>query len=561
MSFKKFDKIFCKIIANSSIILFILGISLIFLAFMVDWIGFSQPGWSSKQTRLLIDGIMVLVLGGIIWRLKGLISSNNLKSLFMFITIGVGIIITWNLMFSIIFHLTGIANLTFRGLIVDIFGASEKIIIATILLGFFLLITNNRLEQLQQKALAIWKSGIESIRSLPLRDIIVAVILYVVGMTVGIVYAYKIQQSGTGVFYIPTVGVVSPPYWWYGNLLGMVVALTYGIYRLGMGRLLAMFFSLMLVISPMQLYILMSSPNRDYARAPALLAIIFIIGLMVVLPFERRRLLALSTAAGIAIGAGLWFRPEANLYILFFTVTLFFFLSGGVKSNLKIKITALLLLLAVQFLLSPPTPEGIQSLSMTAGFMSPMDSQLGITRPAYDWGYLLLDEHILANTLIQSKEIGLLSKFSAGYEFLVKYLIYCPADLLARIYGAMIKILSLPFSYILPPMGINNPLLIGLYSMRATLSNYLAPITSIITVTALLLIAYYSVRKAIFCLILLYFVASYTIVQFFGRNYFYLEFMGWWALGFVLQQIISLLLYANKRHSKVEGQIAFPGDN
>jgi len=125
----------------------------------------------------------------------------------------------------------------------------------------------------------------------------------------------------------------------------------------------------------------------------------------------------------------------------------------------------------------------------------------------------------------------------------------------------MIKILSLPFSYILPPMGINNPLLIGLYSMRATLSNYLAPITSIITVTALLLIAYYSVRKAIFCLILLYFVASYTIVQFFGRNYFYLEFMGWWALGFVLQQIISLLLYANKRHSKVEGQIAFPGDN
>ena len=241
--------------------------------------------------------------------------------------------------------------------------------------------------------------------------------------------------------------------------------------------------------------------------------------------------MSLCFFSGILISSGMWFRPEAKLYILLFAVLILFFLPANFNQHFKEKFAALGFLVGIQYLTSPVSPHEIPGLSLVAGLMTPFDSQIGIIRSVYDWGYLFLDEYISANAAIQGNFSGVLSGLPVAHQLLLKYLIFCPADVIIRVLGAAIKISQLSFSTLLSPPGLMNPFLLGLYSWRGALLTWLGSFSLAFCALAWCLIIYRNARIATFCTLFLLFAASYTSIQFFGRNYFYLEFVGWWLFG------------------------------
>ena len=189
------------------------------------------------------------------------------------------------------------------------------------------------------------------IQTLVYAGAVVVLFLFILGTSIGTVYAASVQSGGAGLFYSPTLIVQSQIGWLiiypYGVFFGAVIALSYGIFRLGMGHLLSTMCAFAFMVSSFHLSFLIPSILRDYAKAPFILAVILIIGLMIKEPLEKARLLTLSAACGIVIGLGIGFRQDLIICILPFIVVLFLFLPGPLLTNTKIKFAALMIFIMV----------------------------------------------------------------------------------------------------------------------------------------------------------------------------------------------------------------------
>ena len=111
-------------------------------------------------------------------------------------------------------------------------------------------------------------------------------------------------------------------------LLGLLYAVSavavYGVFRLAMNRASAAAGALILTVSPLQLRFL--PELRDYAKAPFILTLILMLGLLVARPFTPRRLLALAMGYGAIMGIGFGFRNDLLINVLPFIVTVALFL-------------------------------------------------------------------------------------------------------------------------------------------------------------------------------------------------------------------------------------------
>ena len=138
----------------------------------------------------------------------------------------------------------------------------------------------------------------------------------------------------------------------YGGFFGLTMAIAYAIFRLGIGRAVAVLCTVGLAISTTQLFNL---PHlRDYAKAPFTLALVFVLGLLVTMPVRRWTVLALSAAYGVILGIGYGFRTDFLATLPAVVITLSVFLDGGLTRNLKLKVAATLLFLASFLVVSWP---------------------------------------------------------------------------------------------------------------------------------------------------------------------------------------------------------------
>src|SRR2546427_4547732 len=110
------------------------------------------------------------------------------------------------------------------------------------------------------------------------------------------------------------------------------------MFRLATNRLNAAAGVLILTVSPIQLRFL--PQLRDYAKAPFILTLILILGLLVVRPFTRRSLLTLATAYGAVMGVGLGFRNDLLINVLPFIATVALFLPVPIRAHLRVKLAA-----------------------------------------------------------------------------------------------------------------------------------------------------------------------------------------------------------------------------
>ena len=91
----------------------------------------------------------------------------------------------------------------------------------------------------------------------------------------------------------------------YGILYGVTIALMYGLFRLGMGRIVAALLTLSLMISSIQLDHFIPFWDKYYLRAPIVLALVLIMGRLVNQPFTPGKTIGLATLSGAVMGLGI----------------------------------------------------------------------------------------------------------------------------------------------------------------------------------------------------------------------------------------------------------------
>lgn len=399
-------------------------------------------------------------------------------------------------------------------------------------------------------------------------DIELAASLYCISLFAGAHYVYMVRQTGSTLFYAATVdpfryvpvrSVVDAIYP-YGILFGSVVALAYGIFRLGMGRGLSLIGALAFMSSPIHLFNLVPSVGRAYSKAPFVLAVVFIMGLLLSKPWNYHRAFLLSVLGGVVVGIGVWIREDLMLFAVPFLAILFFFPTGPFLADMKSKVAAALFFVLPFLFISLPVFNQSASRGMqpvVGGFMSPMNDRLSVTTPGYDWGHLLLDEYMFDISRVQTKRQSSLvmtdsenTRANDGLDYIMAIARNFPADMVTRTYAAILKVLDLPFTYILPPPGLTNPVLTTIYDWRGAILDRLAGTGIWIAGMALLFISAQSLRKATFCLFLLVYCAGYPVLQFLGKHYFFWEIIAWWMLGFLVQQGVSLIMQVCARGLK-----------
>lgn len=405
-------------------------------------------------------------------------------------------------------------------------------------------------------------------------DFIIVLLLFCISVTIGTAYFIRAKSIAGFAFYAPTLNQPFPianiPLA-YGFSISITAVILYCIFRLGMGRLISALCSFIIMTSPIHLYNLIPSLQRDYIKAPFILAVVLIMGLLVAFPFSKSRMTSLSVLGGILTGIGLWFRMDVAILTPLFALVLLFFSTSGIRQYIADKLKASLLYILIVMFFSVPLSvidSSTFGYHVSTGLVSYFDSRLGVSGAGYNWGHQFSDEFIASNVYSQVKSDKEVSfeydkinySSGVGYKFIKKLFRHFPADMLTRVYASVLKIIDLPFVYTEPPIGVTNNLALIYYNLRASVLNLLAGSGIYLVILAIYFVSFNSLRKSLFMFFSVIYLAGYPVIQFFGRHYFHLEFISLWALGFVFQSLIKVTrhLLVNKNINSVVDVLSRP---
>lgn len=332
----------------------------------------------------------------------------------------------------------------------------------------------------------------------------------------------------------------------FGLLFGAVIALAYGIFRLGMGPLLATACAVGLTTSSMHL---LNLPHlRDYSKAPFTLALVLIIGALIARRWSSRAVVGWAVAYGVVLGLGYGFRTDLLIDLPLFVAVLFLFLDGGLLKNLLVKAGATAAFLVAFYVTSLPITSaviergGCQWHVALLGLQTPFEGPLQLTPAPYDFGYAYADGYIVRTvvgyTHRMTPEAPAPIYCSAAYDresgrYLMGIVTNFPGDFVTRAYASMLQMVELPYANLVrPAQHWAEPL----FSVR---QRVLFPRHSwgiILAAITLVMVCAVSARLGFAMLFLLAYFGGYPAVQFQERHFFHLEFIGWWMLGFVIDR-------------------------
>lgn len=338
----------------------------------------------------------------------------------------------------------------------------------------------------------------------------------------------------------------------FGLFFGVVTSLVYGISRLGMGRPLASLCAIAVASSPLHL---INLPHlRDYSKAPFTLALILVLGAIVTLPFKRARLLGLATAYGAILGLGYGFRTDLLINLPLIGVTLFLFVEGSLASNIAWKTAAAGLSFAAFAFISWPVTSavykkgGCQWHVALLGLQLPFDDRLHIESPPYDFGYVYADGFVIRGVQGFAERIqpDVARPVYCSHEYdvysgryLTAIITTFPADLVARAYASIGQIAQVAYRPIDPPA---QAWLSTAFRVRRILLSAFESLGVLLVAASVIVVGAASIRLGLFLLFFVAYFGGYPAIQFQERHFFHLEFIGFWALGFLIEQTVRLAI-------------------
>lgn len=326
----------------------------------------------------------------------------------------------------------------------------------------------------------------------------------------------------------------------FGLLFGTVLVLAFGLFRLGMGRPLALICTVALGVSTSHL---VNLPHlRDYAKAPFVLALILLMAWMVRGLPTRRRLLVLACASGGVLGVGYGFRTDLLANIPPLLLTIFFFVPGGVFKNLALKTQAAAACLLVFLIVAWPAVAfvaargGCQWHVALLGFSSPFGEPLGITPASYDWGPYS-DNFVwgaVGSRFMPHADSAVGPSF-CGPEYdrmtgvyLGRILTTFPGDVATRALASLVAVTDFPTNARLAPLpSYDGPF----YQWRGDLLHSLDGYGPLLLLPFLCLVAAIDLRFGLWLAGLILWFGALPMLQFNIRHYFHLEWMGWFVMG------------------------------
>jgi hypothetical protein len=336
----------------------------------------------------------------------------------------------------------------------------------------------------------------------------------------------------------------------YAIAYGATLVAAYGIFRLGISRPLSVAATVGLALSAVHLQHLPFL--RDYAKAPFILGLIFVMGRMATGAWSVRRNLIYSAAFGAVLGIGFGFRNDLLIVIAPWLAVVFLALPGSLVAHLRVKAACVAVSAAAFVIAAWPILAGYAAGSNTGhvavlGLMTPFDGPLGVAAPIYDTGYLYNDQY--GWTVVQSfafrhfgKAVFYMEKEYDRLAVLYVLMIarHWPADLLARAYGSVLTVLELPFAIgehvSMIPVGARGRTIIRFYTDASRALQMLNGFGAPMTAATLAIVSVRNLRAAIVLLFMVVYFAGYPALQFHVRHYFHLEFIGWFALAFLVDQ-------------------------
>ena len=342
-----------------------------------------------------------------------------------------------------------------------------------------------------------------------------------------------------------------------GALFGTMVAAAYGIFRLGMGRVISVAGSVALAVSTIQLQ---NAPQlRDSAKAPFALALVLLLGWLIKARPAPRIVIPLAVAYGAVLGIGYGFRTDFLVFVPLLILALFAFIEGGLLRHLKLKAVAAVLGLASVVVCAWPvlsaitTKGGCEWHVALLGFSSPFDGDLGVAPAPYSVSYAYLDafmyREVSSYAARRQPSAGVMRYCSREYDVAGQHFFFdiaraVPADLLTRAYASVRGMWELPFRWTGSPLPGWHP---RLYYARERVSGWLTGTGFIAVLLAVLAVASRNPRWAGCLCVLLLYLGGYPALQSDPRHYFHLEFIGWWAMGLVAHVVIQFARAAYRR--------------
>jgi hypothetical protein len=352
-----------------------------------------------------------------------------------------------------------------------------------------------------------------------------------------------------------------------GLLFGLTVTAAYGIFRLGMGRVLAVLCALGLSLSPLHL---LNLPGlRDYSKAPFLLMLVFLLGLVVTRRPSWRSVLSISVAFGVVLGVGYGFRYDLLIAIPLFLLAMIF-LDAGWRDRLTYGFAGTAVFLVSFYASAWPVIDAIRNAwdcrwhTMVIGLGDPQTEGMQLREPVYDWFAGFSDEFAYATTTSYAARrqpgLGHVEYCGTAYDdvtrsFMLDVARHTPADFLVRAYASSLQMVQLPFRWRAAPIP---DVAVYYYSVRNTITSHLKEAGIFLVAIAVLFITASSIRLGLFAVAFLLYFGGYPAGQFHDRHFFHLEFITWWALGFLLQQLATAIAArASKRPVALPSPAAF----
>jgi len=342
-----------------------------------------------------------------------------------------------------------------------------------------------------------------------------------------------------------------------GLLFALTVAAAYGIFRLGMGRVMAVLCAWALSVSTLHVANLPSI--RDYAKAPFTLLVIFLIGLLVTIRPSWPRVLGISIAAGVVVGIGYGFRSDLLITIPPFVLAAMLFLDARWPDRLKFGAAASAMFLATFYVSAWPVITsvrdtwGCQWHTAIIGLGDDATNDLGLEPTAYDWLDGYTDDFVYATTTSHAARarpgVKHIEYCGQAYDeatrtFMLDVARRTPADFIVRAYASALQMVQLPLRWRNPPMP---HVAVDYYKIRKAITSHAQDAGLFLVIAAVVLIAASSIRLGLFVIGLLVYFGGYPAVQFANRHYFHLEFITWWAFGFLVQQIAAQIVARVRR--------------
>jgi hypothetical protein len=298
----------------------------------------------------------------------------------------------------------------------------------------------------------------------------------------------------------------------------VLMVLLYGIFRLGMGRVVSAIAMLPIALSPRHLEVVLQP--IEYAKAPFFAACLLGVGCLVSRRLSTRAACAVALSTGLVIGFGFGFKPDVFVCAPFALIAIAACFRPASGDRLRVRALVLATYVAGVALSGYPFiaahffgPSRSLLPVQVLGGMAPGFAQQYANAPIYDYGVIFDDFYVVAqiNSYNQrvhgSRAYGefFSPELSLGATRLVADLQRTfVGDVLLRTYAAVLQILEAV------PGGVAA------------------------TAVGLLVLFFTDLRIGLFVVFALAYMVGYVSLVFSPKHYFHLEFVPWWFVGFAV---------------------------